>query len=209
MALNPKLSWDLCSGLRLTQADPKRNPGRSQQLKISHNPTKIQTHFFKISNKPSLSDTQMVCFFPRNLLSQFFFPQPWFTTHYPSCHGGQKSWQAPATALQLVHLLSPRQQSTQCTSWVASCFLRAACKPGEAPQDAPLCPDSSGSVNHCLQTPPDDSTHRQGWKQLAEFSQGQSSKNLQRCLQIRLNSFRCELSPESCSQFPAQCSGPY
>lgn len=74
MALNPKLSWDLCSGLRLTQADPKRYPGRSQQLKISHNPTKIQTHSFKISNKPSLSDTQMVCFFPRNLLSQFFFP---------------------------------------------------------------------------------------------------------------------------------------
>lgn len=52
-------------------------------------------------------------------------------------------------------------------------------------------------------------THRQGWERLTEFSQGQSSKNLQRCLQIRLNSFRCELSPESCSQFPAQCSGPY
>lgn len=76
MALNPKLSWDLCSGLRLTQADPKRNPGRSQQLKISYNPTKIQTHSSKISNKPSLSDIHMVCFFPRNLLSQFFFFPP-------------------------------------------------------------------------------------------------------------------------------------
>ena len=102
MALNPKLSWDLCSGLRLTQADPKRNPGRSRQLKISYNPTKIQTHSSKISNKPSLSDIHMVCFFPRKLLSQFFFFLPnhgWFTTHYLSYHGGQKTWQAPPTAL--------------------------------------------------------------------------------------------------------------
>lgn len=106
MALNPKLSWDLCSGLRLTQADPKRNPGRSQQLKISYNPAKIQTHSSKISNKPSLSDIHMVCFFPRNLLSQFFFfPQPWLVYNTLSV----MSWWAK-------NLAGPTHHSVACSS---------------------------------------------------------------------------------------------
>lgn len=88
-----------------TLADPRRNPGRTLQLKISENPTRIRVHFSNVLDRSPLPDTQMAQISQKP--SKPVFPKAQMAAHYPPLHSGHKPWQALPTAQMAAYTLSP------------------------------------------------------------------------------------------------------